>query len=719
MNVSRGMAKVAVALTMVFCVTMLGKNCFTLPQVSRASRQARGGHVVRRATQQDAIALAASELTEASYPFMQQVDWSSDLYWTVPGADPIRWARAIAKIIDMGASMDAELVKAGCLAHHGGIQSLSILRTGVCSKNKLTAIYDSIGRMIASVPVSKTMGVYNSVSELVDDTIPAYLMSTGRIKPEDATTAYAALLKFTDVVKANPITPSDPATILSTEKISSIDAAADTLASQAYPFMQDVDWTDGLYGKTVPGSLQAVDSMILMGSKMDSAAVREAAMAHVKAIENMDASGVLTKDDFKAILAGLGKSIASTDRKTAMDVYNSVGRLITQRGIPGYLLSMKVPSPDKAATAYNGLMNFKDTVRGCQSEKAISDAAAELARASYPFMQQVDWNSDLYWTVPGASPILWAQAIAKIIGMGASMDAELVKAGCLAHHEAIGEVKYKSSAGVCSESRLTAIYASIGQMIASVPESQTMDVYNSVSELVDEKIPVYLMSTGSIQEADAKAAYNALLKFTQVVKANPITATACPTAVSNAGAISISTAAGKLASAAYPFIKGVDWTAEMYGGTVPGKSAKQTLEVVDTMIMMGSKMDAAALREAAMAHVKAIQNMDAKGVLTEDDFKAILSGLGKSIASVRGEVVMSVYNEVSSLVANTGIPQYLLSMQNPTDAMTAYSALMEFKEEVRKEQPGFTRDTLDPNTQGAFALLLVVAGLALSTLGKL
>jgi len=713
---------------MLVCVVILGKNCFTPPQMSRArtnmqgSSQTRGKRVVRNAAQQDAIAVAASDLTKASYPFMQQVDWKSDLYWTVPGADPIRWARAIAKIIDMGATMDAELVKAGCLAHRDGIQDLSILQGGVCSEEKLTAIYASIGRLIASVPESKTMDVYHSVSDLVDDKIPAYLMSTGSIKEADAKAAYNALIKFSEVVKTNPIDSSNPVTTLSTlskEKGSSISTAAGKLASAAYPFMEGVDWTDELYGKTLPlpGSLKAVDSMIMMGSKMDGAALREAAMAHVKAIENMDAKGLLTKDDFEAVLAALGKSIASTDRKTTMDVYYSVERLISQRGIPNYLFQLKAPSPSVAMAAYDGLMEFKDTVRDCQPEKAISDAAAELTKASYPFMQQVDWNSDLYWTVPGADPIRWARAIAKIIDMGATMDEELVKAGCLNHHEAIQELKYQNQGGVCSESRLTAIYASIGQMIASVPESKTMDVYNAVSELVDDKIPAYLMSTGSIKEADAKTAYNALIKFTEVVKANPITPTACPTTVSTNAATSISAVAGKLASAAYPFMKGVDWTDELYGKTVPGKSAKETLEAVDSMIMMGSKMDGAALREAAMAHVKAIENMDANGLLTEDDFKAILAGLGKSIASVRSEAVMDVYKEISKLVETTGIPQYLLSMQNPADAINAYSALMDFKNTVRKEQPGFFGSVNEDN-QGVFALGAILFALALTTLGN-
>merc|ERR1712207_125552 len=119
--------------------------------------------------------------------------------------------------------------------------------------------------------------------------------------------------------------------------------------------------------------------------------------------------------------------------------------------------------------------------------------------------------------------------------------------------------------GVCSESQLTAINAAIGRMIASVPESKTMDVYNSVSALVDSKVPEYLMST--VKEADAKAAYAALIDFTNVVKANPI---APSTPASSVSGGSIGAAAGKLSAAAYPLIKDVDWTSDLYLKPIPG-----------------------------------------------------------------------------------------------------------------------------------------------------
>merc|ERR1712111_35973 len=134
------------------------------------------------------------------------------------------------------------------------------------------------------------------------------------------------------------------------------------------------------------------------------------------------------------------------------------------------------------------------------------------------------------------------------------MGTKLLKAGADAHHAAIGGLP---ASGLCSEAQLTAINAAIGRMIASVPESTTMDVYNSVSALVDSQVPAYLMST--VKEADAKAAYAALVDFAGVVKANPIAAST-PAAPSYP---SIGPAASKLSAAAYPFIKDVDWTSDL------------------------------------------------------------------------------------------------------------------------------------------------------------
>merc|ERR1719191_1381678 len=224
---------------------------------------------------------------------------------------------------------------------------------------------------------------------------------------------------------------------------------------------------------------------------------------------------------------------------------------------------------------------------------------------------------------------------------------KLLKAGADAHHAAIGGLP---ASGVCSESQLTAITAAIGRMIASVPESKTMDVYNSVGALVDSKVPEYLMST--VKEADAKAAYAALVDFAGVVKANPITAS---TPASTASGGSIGAAAGKLSAAAYPLIKDVDWTSDLFLKPIPGADPQKVMKAVDKMIVMGSAMDGAALN----------------------------AGLGKAIASVPTSKVMDVYNSMAGLVGSSPVPNYLYSQVNPQDAQAAYNALLEFKDVVK------------------------------------
>merc|ERR1719333_1521069 len=256
------------------------------------------------------------------------------------------------------------------------------------------------------------------------------------------------------------------------------------------------------------------------------------------------------------------------------------------------------------------------------------------------------------------------------------MDTKLLKAGADAHHAAIGGISANNY--VCSESQLTAINAAIGRMIASVPESKTMDVYNSVGALVDPKVPEYLMAT--VKEADAKAAYAAVVDFAGVVKANPITASTPASTVSGS---SIGPAASKLSAAAYPFIKDVDWTSDLFQKPIPGATPQTVMKAVDKMIVMGAAMDGAALKEAAEAHVKAINGVDAKGVLSQADFEAINAGLGKAIASVPTSKVMDVYNAMGNVLGSSSVPNNLYSTVNPQDAQAAYTALLEFKDVVK------------------------------------
>jgi hypothetical protein len=298
-------------------------------------------------------------------------------------------------------------------------------------------------------------------------------------------------------------------------------------------------------------------------------------------------------------------------------------------------------------------------------------------------MKEVNWNSGAYLVKPGSgSAADWVKAVDKAIVMGAAMDTELLKKGVMAHHKAIGATSEANP--VLSKADFEGVLASLGRMIASVPESTTMDVYNAFAGLTGKDVPAYLMST--VNEGDAKTAYSSLVEFANVVKAHPITPTVASTPAALSGKLgAIDAAAAKLSSAAYPLVKGVDWTSDLALKPLPGASANQVLKAIDKALVMGASMDGKLLKEAAEAHHKAIGSSDAKLVTSAGDFQAVNAALGKVIASVPTSQVMDVYNAFGKIV-NPTIPNYLYSSVNPGDAQAAYGALLQFKDVVKAAQ---------------------------------
>ena len=310
----------------------------------------------------------------------------------------------------------------------------------------------------------------------------------------------------------------------------------------------------------------------------------------------------------------------------------------------------------------------------------IGDAAAKLTDAAYPFVKDVDWNTYLYMQNPSGAPALdWLKAVDKAIVMGAAMDSKLLKAGVEAHHKAIGTI---GADGVLSKQALTDVDAAIGRLIASVPESMTLDVYNTFKSLTGADAANYLMST--VKEADAKQAQAGLMAFKDVVKANPITPSApgAPS-VSAAKLGAIDAAAKKLAAGSYPFIQDVDWTSQVYLKPLPGVQVKEALGLVDKMLVMGASMDGKLLKEAAEAHHKAIGSVDAKGVTSAADWEAVNAALGKLIASVPQSQVMDVYNVFAKALGNGVVANNMFAFSTKGDAIGAYKAFLEFKDVVK------------------------------------
>jgi len=150
----------------------------------------------------------------------------------------------------------------------------------------------------------------------------------------------------------------------------SIDAAAKKLAAASYPFLSGIDWNSEIYSK-LPGAdnqklLKAVDKALVMGAAMDGKALSAAAMAHHKAIGSMNGKGVTSQADYEAVLANLGKAIASVPEATTLDTFNAYKALINSPGeFPQMLqyLQSKIANPADAYAAGGAFLEFADVVK--------------------------------------------------------------------------------------------------------------------------------------------------------------------------------------------------------------------------------------------------------------------------------------------------------------------------------------------------------------------
>merc|ERR1712086_731862 len=167
-----------------------------------------------------------------------------------------------------------------------------------------------------------------------------------------------------------------------------------------------------------------------------------------------------------------------------------------------------------AKAAYAAFLEFKDVVKAhpitpaaslpapsipAAKLSAIDAAASALSTASYPFMKEVDWTSDIFTKpLPSTSAKDVMKAVDKAISMGAVMDPKLLKDAAEAHHKAIGSIDAK---GVTSAADYEAVNAALGKLIASVPQSKVIEVFNAFKTLAGPVIPNFQFN--SVNAGDA------------------------------------------------------------------------------------------------------------------------------------------------------------------------------------------------------------------------
>jgi len=347
-----------------------------------------------------------------------------------------------------------------------------------------------------------------------------------------------------------------------------IGEAARKLSSASYPFLKEVDWNSMVY-LVKPGSgsaidwLKAIDKAIVMGASMDSELLRKGVKAHSAAIERADSKGMISLQDYTDINAAIGRMIASTPEDKVMDVYYAFDKIVPKEA--ALYQYNKVNQADgtgsaDADAAYKALMEFKDVVKahpiapdsvstkfianmnknaagyvlragedgmkqdqsagvgsitGITTEGAITAAAKKLSAASYPFIQDVDWTSDIFAKpLPGVEPQQALKAVDKALIMGADLNPKLLKAAALAHHQAILDIDAK---GVTTAADYEAINVALGKLVASVPTNRVLDVFKSFASLTKPEVGNNMFNL--VNAGDAVQAYSAFWEFKDVIKA--------------------------------------------------------------------------------------------------------------------------------------------------------------------------------------------------------
>merc|ERR1711933_666940 len=112
----------------------------------------------------------------------------------------------------------------------------------------------------------------------------------------------------------------------------------------------------------------------------------------------------------------------------------------------------------------------------------VYNSVSSITDSGVPaYLKSVDWTSDIFLKpLPGVSAKDALKAVDKAIVMGAAADGNALKAAAEAHHKAIGSI---DASGLTSAADFEAVNAALGRVIASVPASKVMDVYNAFGKI--------------------------------------------------------------------------------------------------------------------------------------------------------------------------------------------------------------------------------------------
>jgi hypothetical protein len=279
--------------------------------------------------------------------------------------------------------------------------------------------------------------------------------------------------------------------------------------------------------KDPKGVAVAVDRLLEAGLTMDPELVKVAVKAHEKAIQGaLGKPGlVASQSDFAAVNEALARMIASADKEKFFYLLTA---------FPGNKeLQMRLFSendPAQAKAAYEAFVQLTNAVRAAStngakpfetaaaSGGAIGDAAQKFSDASYSLMSKIDWGntpaiSQYIAKASAKNPKGVAEAFAKTLGVGASMDMKLVGAAVAAHDTAIDNA-LQNPGLVATKADWAAVNDALARLIGSADPVKFKALLTAFPGNADLQTALFAANNAG----DAKAAYETFVALTDAVK---------------------------------------------------------------------------------------------------------------------------------------------------------------------------------------------------------
>jgi len=338
-------------------------------------------------------------------------------------------------------------------------------------------------------------------------------------------------------VAAAPLLPG----LLAAAPAAFADQIADASAKfseASYPVAEKFNWGNSpVFAKYLAGVAandpkavaKAVEKLLDAGLTMDPKLIQAAVKAHEKALASAAGSPslVTSKADFAAVNEALARMIASADPEKFFYLLSA---------FPGskelQLELFKGNSEADARAAYEAFVGLTDAVRAASavtphpavsvaplaSSGPVASAAQAVAELTYPIAEKINWGntpiiSKYIQEASAKDPKGMANALAKTLAVGSSMNMDTVRTAVATHSKAI-ESAVGNSNLMTSKADWTAVMQSLAAMIKTSDPAAFKSILNLFPASADLQMALFAANS----QADAQAAYKSFVALTDAVK---------------------------------------------------------------------------------------------------------------------------------------------------------------------------------------------------------